>query len=315
MDLRQLRQFLALAETGSFSVAAERLHMAQPPLSVAIRKLEEELGTLLFVRSSRGVKLTAAGEAALKAARECLDAATHIKAAVQLAVAGESGKLAIGFSGSVTLRLLPRLVQAFRLRHPAVHLDLKEGTNLELLSRVEAGTLDLGFVRVPTNRPPELRFQMVEEDRFCLALPRGHALARKPAVALAALEGQPFIGYAPSPVGGLHAAVSLVFQRAGVAPRITQEAIQVQTALGLVASGLGMALVPAANTPYQRSLGAVFRPILDLPDDARIGIALAYRANTENPALKRFLEITVEKNDGMATPVAGPAGTAAKSAA
>lgn len=293
MELRQLRQFVVLAEEGSFSIAAQRLCMAQPPLSVAIRKLEEEIGHALFVRGSRGVRLTAAGEAALQMARRCLEAAAQVKTVAQLAEVGDSGRLRIGFSGSVTVRLLPRLLQAFSQHCPAVHLDLSEGTNLELLTRVEAGELDLGLVRLPTSRPPELRFQQVETDHFCLALPKGHALLRKPRITLAQLEGLPFIAYAPSPVGGLHAAASQVLQRAGVAPLVTQEAVQVQTVLGLVASGLGVALVPAANTPYQRSSGAVFRPLADLPGDAQIGIALCYHSRNENPVVRRFLE-TVE---------------------
>src|SRR5437868_9064872 len=167
--------------------------MAQPPLSVAIRKLEQEIGTALFVRGSRGVQLTAAGEAALAAARKCLDASLEIRPAALHAEAGDTGRLRIGFSGSVTVRLLPRLVQEFSRRLPAVHLDLSEGTNQELLSRVEAGALDVALVRIPTSRSADLRFEEVESDRFCLALPRGHALARQATVALAELEGQPFI--------------------------------------------------------------------------------------------------------------------------
>ena len=298
MELRQLRQFVALAEEGNFSVAARRLHMAQPPLSVAIRKLEEEIGLPLFVRGSRGVRLTAAGEAALRNARQCLDLASEIKVAAHQAEAGEAGLLRIGFSGSVTVRILPELVLAFGRRYPAVRLELREGTNMELLTLVETRALDLGFVRLPTSRPPDLRFQLVEEDVFCLALPRGHVLARKQTIPLAALEGQPLIGYAPSPVGGLHAAVNLLLQRAGVAPCIAQEVVQVQTALGLVASGLGMALVPAANTPFQKSSGAVFRPIANLPADARIGIALAYHGASENPAIRRFLEVASQRQAG-----------------
>ena len=292
MELKQLRQFVVLAEERSFSAAALRLFIAQPALSVAIRKLEEEIEAQLFTRGSRGVRLTAAGDAVLKAARRCLESAQGIKEVARAATAGESGTLHIGVSGSVTVRLLPALIRAFSPQYPEVRLELREGTNFELLSMVEAGTLDLGFVRIPVNRPPDLKFQLAEEDRLCLALPPGHALAKRSAIPLAELEGLPFIGYAPSPVGGLHTAVSHVLQRAGVAPRITQEAVQVQTALGLVASGLGIAMVPATNTPFQRSSGAVFRPIADLPTDARIGIALAYHIRNENPVLHRFLQVS-----------------------
>jgi DNA-binding transcriptional LysR family regulator len=291
MELRQLRQFVVLAEERSFSAAALRLFVAQPALSVAIRKLEQEIEAQLFVRGSRGVRLTPAGEAVLKVAHRCLDSAQDIKDAARLATAGEAGQLHIGVSGSVTVRLLPSLIQTYSPKYPKVRLELREGTNLELLSMVEAGTLDLGFVRVPVNRPPDLQFQVIEEDCLCLALPRGHPLAKKATVPLAALEALPFIGYVPSPVGGLHTAVSQVLRSANVAPLITQEAVQVQTALGLVASGLGIAMVPAANTPYQRSSGAVFRPIADLPQDTRIGIAIAFHERNNNPALQRFLEV------------------------
>lgn len=299
MELRQLRQFLVLSEVGSFSLAAQRLHMAQPALSVAIRKLEEEVGLPLFVRGARGVRLTAAGDATVAVARRCLDAAAQIRPAAQHAQAGDTGQLRIGFSGSVTVRLLPLLIQAFSQRYPAVHLSLSEGTNLELLTRVQGGELDLGLVRLPASRPSELRFHPVQQDRFCLAMPKGHALARKPQISLAQLEDLPFIGYAPSPVGGLHTAMSAALQHANVAPRITQTAVQVQTVLGLVASGLGVALVPAANTPYQRSSGAVFRPIADLPEQARIGIALAYHGLGENPAVRRFLQVTEGVQPGI----------------
>lgn len=295
MDLRQLKQFVVLAEELSFRAASERLFMAQPPLSVAIRKLEEEIGTRLFVRSSRGVRLTPAGQGALESARRCLEAAADVTVNARASVAGEVGTLRIGFSGSVTLRLLPRLVGAFSQRYPKVRLELREGTNLELLSLVEARTLDLGFVRVPTTRPPDVLFHLIESDVFCVALPPGHPLAEQAALSLHDLDGEPFIGYTPSPVGGLHAAASLLLQRAGVAPRVTQEAVQVQTVIGLVASGLGLALVPAANTPLQSSAGALFRPLQDLPPEATIGIALASHRRCENPAVQRFLQtVTVE---------------------
>lgn len=291
MELRQLRQFVVLAEERSFSAAAQRLFIAQPALSVAIRKLEEEVEAQLFVRGPRGVQLTAAGDAVLKVAQRCLDSAQGIKDAARLAVAGASGTLHIGASGSVTVRLLPAIVRAFNPRYPNVRLEVREGTNLELLSMVEAGVLDIGFVRVPVTRPPGLNLELIEEDRFCLALPPDHPLAERDEVALAEIEGLPFIGYAPSPVGGLHAAMNFILQHANVAPLITQEAVQVQTALGLVASGLGIAMVPEGNTPYQRSLGAVFRPIADLPVDAKIGVALAFRLDDDNPVVSRFMEV------------------------
>jgi DNA-binding transcriptional LysR family regulator len=293
MDLRQLKQFVAVAETRSFSRAAERLCMAQPPLSVAIRKLEEEIGFPLFERGSRGVQLTPAGTAALEAARKCLRDAEEVLSAARAAAGGEAGRLRIGFIGSVTFGLMPRLIQAFRARYPNVKLELVEATNQELLSAVEGETLDIGFLRMPTAQPPGVNVQLIERDVFVAALPAQHGLARRKSLSMKDLANQPFIGYAPSRVGGLHAAVTQLLMHAGVSPSVTQEAVQVQTVMGLVASGLGMALIPSVNATAASDLIAI-RPIRDLPRASSIGIGLAYRASNESVVAKRFREVVGE---------------------
>ncbi|HUG21094.1 LysR family transcriptional regulator [Piscinibacter sp.] len=293
MDLRQLKQFVAVAETRSFSRAAERLCMAQPPLSVAIRKLEEEIGFPLFERGSRGVQLTPAGDAALEAARKCLRDAEEVLSAARAAAGGEAGRLRIGFIGSVTFGLMPRLIQAFRAHYPNVKLELVEATNQELLSAVEGETLDIGFLRMPTAQPPGVKVQLIERDVFVAALPAQHALARRKSLSMKDLANQPFIGYTPSRVGGLHAAVTQLLMHAGVSPSVTQEAVQVQTVMGLVASGLGMALVPSVNAAAASDLVAI-RPIRDLPRSPSIGIGLAYRASGESVVAKRFREVVGE---------------------
>ena len=292
MELRQLRQFVAVAETLSFRRAAERLCMAQPPLSVAIRKLEQEIGVALFARGSRGVRLTVPGAAALEVARKCLHESEEIASVAKAVAGGEAGRLRIGFIGSVTFGLMPRLVQSFSLRYPNVKLQLRESTNRELLSWVENQVIDIGFVRVPTTRPPSVQFQLIQKDVFCAALPAHHPLARKKSLSLKELGMQPFIGYTPSRVGGLNAAVAQLFDQAGITPSVTQEAVQVQTVIGLVESGLGVALVPSINAPHASSR-VVFRPIRNLPSSPSIGIALAYHAAAESLVAKRFRE-TVE---------------------
>ncbi len=304
MELRQLRQFVVVAEERSFRRAAERLFMAQPPLSVAIRKLEEEIGAVLFERSSRGVVPTAAGQAALEAARDCLAHADQVAFAARAAAQGEIGRLRIGFIGSVTSGLLPRLIQAFRRRYPQVVLDLRESTNVELLEMVESRLLDIAFVRLPARRPPALVSRTVQEDVFCVALPQGHPLAAHDTVLLQDLEGQPCIGFTPSRAGGLHAGMTALLQEAGIALRITQEAVQVQTVIGLVGSGLGIALVPAsANMPYL-SPQVEFRAIRDLPLHTRIGIALTYRQDDDNPVLQRFLRLVGHPDAELDIPAA-----------
>lgn len=287
MDLRQLQQFVAVAEAQSFRAAAERLFMAQPPLSVALRKLEDEVGTPLFERSSRGVKLTVAGESALVAARKCLADAEEVLLAARTAADGKRGELSIGFTGSATFGLVPLTIRDFRHGFPGIRLRLQEMTNAELLSKVQAGQLDVGFVRIPASRPPEVQFEVLEKDVFCVALPPDHPLAQRKAIALSDLANQEFIGYVPSAVGGLHAACNALLRAADVAPRITQEVVQVATAIGLVGSGIGIALVPAANTRYYTA-NVAYRPLRDLPKSAFIGIALVFRPANVNPAVHHF---------------------------
>ena len=294
MDLRQLRQFAAVAEEHSFRRAAERLYMAQPPLSVAIRKLEEEIGVPLFERGSRGVRLTAAGDAAYAVALKCLRVADEVMSAARAAAKGEAGRLRIGFIGSVTFGLMPRLLRAFSERYPNVKLELHEATNAEAVTAVAAGTLDIGFVRVPTARPPTVQFQQIERDVFCIALPGDHPLAGRKSLLLKDLADWPFVGYAPSRAGGLHAAVTQLLQGAGVSPTVAQEGVQVQTVIGLVESGLGLALVPAISAAHSPTRVA-FRPIRDLPREAAIGIALAYHVSEESVVARRFRDTVAEQ--------------------
>ena len=278
MELRQLQQFVAVAETLNFRRAAERLHMAQPPLSVAIRKLEAEVGAPLFERQPRGVALTAAGVAALDFARRCLIDADALRDAAQAAAGGERGLLRVGFVGSATYALMPRLLPAFRKRYPHVELVLRESTNLELLALVHSGELDIGLVRYPTGSASALRFEIVERDVFCAVLPANHSLAKHSKVTLAMLAGEPFVDYA---------SVMLAFQQAGLTPRVSQEATQVQTVISLVQSGMGVALVPSVSARLA-SRDVVFRPVTDLPASAEISLAMASRTDGHGAAAQRF---------------------------
>jgi DNA-binding transcriptional LysR family regulator len=290
MELRQLHQFAAVADTLNFRRAAERLHMAQPPLSVAIRKLEDELGATLLERGRRGVRLTSAGAAVLEAAQRCLGDVEKIRLAAQHAARGDSGRLRIGFVGSATYSLMPRLLPLFRGRYPRVDLELRESTNVEVLSLVAAERLDVGFVRFPTAQPTGLALEVVERDVLWAVLPAGHPLARKRPLRLRDIAEGPFIDYSSSTVPGMHAVVMLAFQQAGITPRqVAQEATQVQTVVSLVAGGLGVALVPSV-TARQSVQQVVFRKVADMPAAAALAIALAYRADDGSPVVKRFRE-------------------------
>jgi DNA-binding transcriptional LysR family regulator len=245
MDLRQLRYFAALAETGSFHRAAEKLNMSQPPLTVAIRKLEQQLGARLFLRGPRGVELTDAGRASLPAARVALAAADDVREAVRLGAAGHSGRLRLGFIGSATSELLPNVVAAFSRKFPDVDLTLREMTSTQVVRDIAAGELEAGLVRLPILDPAPVRVDLVERDELVIALRSDHPLAKRPEIALAQLSDQPFIVF--NPVSVLNPIFHLACRNAGFSPRVEQDAMQAQTVLSLVEAGLGAALVPARS--------------------------------------------------------------------
>lgn len=300
MELRQLRYFVTVAETLNFRRAAEQLNMAQPPLSVAIRHLEEEVGAKLFERKNRRVLLTEAGRAALSEARKCLHQATETARVARAASAGETGLVRLAFAGSATYSLLPTLLPIYRARHPRVMLELREGTNTQILSLLEHQEIDLGIVRVPTALPPRFEVTTVEHDVLVAALPVDHPLARKPRLAMADLADQPLVNHASSGhVGGLKAATAALFQQAGIQPRIEQEAVQIHTIISLVASGLGIALVPSVSGRYA-SDRVVYRRIEDAPAAASVGLAIAYDPARENSAARKFLVAALETTRGRA---------------
>lgn len=243
MDLRQLRYFVTLAEVLNFHRAAERLNMSQPPLTVAIRRLEEELGAQLFERESRGVRLTAAGQAALPAARAALDQARQVRDAVRLGRGGEIGRISVGFVGSAISAVLPRIIPAFRHLYPKVELRLEEMTSASIAEALVARQLDVGLVRLPLTQPADLDVQLIERDQFVVGVHGSHPLADRSAISLHDLAEEPLVLHGP--VSVLRSVVLLACHAAGFTPRIAQEATQVQTILSLVQSGLGIALVPA----------------------------------------------------------------------
>lgn len=294
MELRQLRQFVMLAETCNFHRAAERLNMAQPPLSVSIRKLETELGVRLFNRSSRGVSLTEAGSGALREAKAAL---FHIEETARIARAvdaGEAGRLRIGFVGSATYALLPRLLPLFRARYPDVALELQEGTNGQIVAMLEAHTLDIGIVRMPFRNRHAIRCVTIERDVLIAALWAGHPLANKRRLALRDLADEPFVHYAAGEVGGMRAVTTAMFQDAGFSPGVAQEAVQVDTVISLVESRLGVALVPSIAAS-RASKAVVFRKLADASASATIGIALAYDPRHDSSTAKRFRALAIEK--------------------
>lgn len=276
MDLRQLRHFVTLARTLNYRQAAEQLHMAQPPLSQSIRRLEDSLGVQLFERDRRGTALSAAGAAALESAELALHHAGQVRQASQATASGGSGRLHIGFIGSATFSLIPRLAQAFRSQYPAIDLVLTESTTREICAQVAGGGFDAGLLRYPVTEATALSITPVERDELVAVLPAGNPLLRLTLLHLKDLAAQPFINYRPGEVPGLHALVMLACQNAGFMPQVKQQAIQAQTLVSLVGAGLGVALVPAV-VAQGSAPGVEFRRLADGPHLPAIGIALALR--------------------------------------
>jgi len=293
MDLRQLRHFVTLAQTLNYRQAAEQLHMSQPPLSQSIRKLEDDLGVQLFERDRRGTVLSDAGRAALESAKLALYHARQVQAVSQATASGELGRLHIGFIGSATFSLIPKLVQAFRAAYPAIDLVLTESTTREICAQVASGDFDAGLLRYPVTQATELSITPVEPDRLIAALPAGNPLQIKDSLQLIDLADQPFVNYRPSEVPGLHALVVLACQNAGFMPQIKQHAVQAQTLVSLVGAGLGVALVPAvvakAATP-----GVIFRELTDTQYLPQIGIALALNQRQPVATAQRLKELLLK---------------------
>jgi DNA-binding transcriptional LysR family regulator len=293
MDLRRIRHFVVLAETLNFRRAAERLHMAQPPLTVSIQKLEAELGTKLFERGAQGVTLTATGRTVLVEARKLLFHGTQLGAIARSALEGTVGTLHVGFVGTTTYGMLQKVVPRFHSEYPGVELMLHEATSVAILQQLEDHRLDIGLVRTPLLHTTAASLVPLERDEFIVALPRGHALAGRGPLRLRDLAAESFVMYGAGAAAGLHSAAMLACQSAGFMPRVTQQGVQVQTLLALVESGLGVALVPSVMQRYV-SDKIEYRPLLDLPEGAAVGLALAYLPQTESPAAARFRTVAMQ---------------------
>jgi DNA-binding transcriptional LysR family regulator len=261
IELRTLRQFVAVAEELHFGRAAQRLHMTQPPLSLAIRGLERELGAELFRRTQRSVALSPAGTALLPRARRLLAEADALPRAAQAAAAGLAGQLRLAFVSSIAYGPLPQWLSSFRATHADVSLQLREATLDVQLAAFGADEIDAGFVlHAPGAAPPGFAAWAALLEPMVLALPQSHAAAERRKPAFEHIAAEPLLifprGIAPS----LYDAVLGFYREHGATPHIAQEAIQMQTLVNLVSSGMGLAWVPASVMHLQRP-GVVYRPL------------------------------------------------------
>jgi DNA-binding transcriptional LysR family regulator len=297
MELRQLRYFIAVAEELSFTRAAERLNVSQPPLSMQIKALEEELGATLLNRTRRKVEITPAGMVLLESARKALGELRRATEAVALSAKGEARLIRLGFTGSVAmLDMFPRLMGAFRDRHPEISVELRHMATAAQLQALMDQELDVGILRPPYyfQAPPGLIAHRIWRDKLAVFLPANHRLATAPgAMNLAQLSGESFVSVAPDIGCGLYDHFSTLCSETGFIPKVVQHARELGSVLSLVAAGIGVAILPECYARIGIS-DVVSRSLAD--SRAVSELLLAVKAQAGAHRLQRFVDLALEQS-------------------
>jgi DNA-binding transcriptional LysR family regulator len=290
MELRQLRYFVAVAEELSFRRAAVKVHISQPPLSRQIVMLEKELGVRLLERSKHHVSLTPTGVIFLEHARTVIAAAETAVVAAERAARGEIGRLRIGFIGSAIFSCLPGVLGAYAKQHPGVELALQPLTIAEQVEALHAGRIDIGFIRQPVLSEGIATVSLLREP-FMLALPARHALSKRQFVPVRELANERFVIFRREEGLGAYNEIVSICQEAGFTPRIAQETGPMTTVIGLVGSGIGIAIVPATTQRIHID-EVIYRPLSGT--SAMAEFALAFRAEDPSPVLAQFVAIAAQ---------------------
>ncbi|MFM7760725.1 MAG: LysR family transcriptional regulator [Burkholderiaceae bacterium] len=291
MDLKQMRYFLAVAEERNFTRAAERLHMAQPPLTRQIQALEEDIGAALFIRTARGVVLTEAGEALMAEVPNLLALAQRAKEQAVRASEGQTGRLDVGVFGSGVLNVIPRILARFHAERPEVRIVLHHLTKHEQLQALRERRISVGFNRLV---PPErgLVVEHVLRESMMVALPADHVLAKKSEITISDLSDHPMILYPRLPIAGLAQQVIQAFNREKSVLRVEQDVEDILTAVALVAGGFG-ACITVASTASLRLPGVVYLPLLS-KHLREIELSCLYRQSDDSPVLAAFVDVVRE---------------------
>ncbi|WP_221797117.1 LysR substrate-binding domain-containing protein [Oceanobacter mangrovi] len=287
MDLKQLKYFIAVAEEANIGRAALKLHISQPPLTRQIQQLEEHLGVQLFVRTPKGVELTEAGQLLLEEAR-------NINALVELATdrtrkagQGELGQLDVGIFGSAIFDTIPKLLQAFRRKHPEVNVVLHTMDKSKQIDALRQRRINIGFNRVLAPLP-DIVSEVIATEQLFIAVSEHSPLAQFDSLPFDTLGKEPFIAF---PNTGRPNFVDKVFnicQEQGFLPRVSQEVGDAVTAVALAASNFGICLVPASATSLKLP-GIIYKPIHDLPASAKVDLSCVYLKDNQSPLLQSFL--------------------------
>lgn len=298
MELRHLRSFIAIADQGTFTRAAETLHIAQPPLSHTIQDLERELGLKLFTRSRRGAALTDAGSQLLGHARAILALEEQFRGLARGIATGERGRLRIGMAGALTLLpLVSQAVRDFRERWPDITLTLEESNTPALCEALHRREVDIALVRPPAPDPSVALHPLFDEPTV-LALPEGHRLSKRRALRLSDVAEEPFLIFERALGPGFYDAIIAACRDSGFTPRLGQPAAQITAAIPMVAAGMGVSVVPAYLSQI-RAQGATFHPITGPSPRATISLASRDVA-LEGPAA-RFHDLILDIANGNGT--------------
>jgi DNA-binding transcriptional LysR family regulator len=294
-DLRTLTLFVAVAEELHFSRAAGRLGMAQPPLSQQIRRLEMELGVQLFNRTSRSVRLTAAGHQLLKGARELLTRRAEVINMTRRAAGGETGTLRLGLSSSSSFGIIGNIIRFFRARYPDVTVQLTELEIDVAASAVATGELDVAILRGPFSHA-ELRTELLLREPLELVIPSHHPLAAATEIRLATVAEEPFVLFSRHSAPRLHDVITSLCVTAGFSPRIEQEGNSWASVVAMVGAGLGITLAPASAAVI-KSTNVLFKPIAGASGEA--DLIIAYCPDSLPPVGERLI---VAAKDALLNP-------------
>ncbi|OEJ28754.1 LysR family transcriptional regulator [Streptomyces agglomeratus] len=285
MELQQMRYVIAVAETNSFTRAAQRCLVVQSALSHQIARLEKELGARLFERTSRRVRLTPAGAAFLPSARQCLDAAERAAAEVAASVGEVSGRLAVGLIPTVAAVDIPAVLKDFHQRHPKARISLSVGASDELVERVRQGEIEVAFLGIPvTARPRGVMARELARERLVAVVAPDHPLAGETSVDLRRLSSEVFVDL-PAKTAG-RAQSDLAFTAAGLTREVAFEVTNADYLARLVGAGLGVALLPPAYVAGMT--GMVTIEVTEAPARAEF---VVWGRESRTPAAAAFLEL------------------------
>lgn len=288
MDIRKMRYFIMVAEELNFSRAAERLRMAQPPLSQEIRRLEEELGVQLFHRTKRMVELTDAGKVFLEGSQQTLFQLERTIKETQLAAEGKIGNLIIGFVDSTEIVI--EVLNKFRERFPKIHLVLREMTTEQQLKALYEKQIQIGFIRSKQNNGI-LSSEVCSEESLRLVLHQDHPFASLPEIPLQLLIDEPFILFPRQMGPNFYDLIISYFWEHGVSLNVVQEAIQMQTIVNLVATGMGVSVVPSSVESYKRP-GVIYKKIQETTP--KVNLYVGWREDEKSAVVDHFLTVVRE---------------------